>query len=109
MSAPRDPKSLRSLIALTLLACFSKGSHGPTAEVVGQIEATGYNGNTPKVQVSQVRLSLLGQIGVELPFVVKGKMTADQKTQLDRLLSRKFNIDKSKALLKDYRKSLAAA
>ena len=97
MSAPRQSQSLRTLIALSLLACFSKGNHGPTAKIVEEIEAEGYNPNTLKVQIAQVRNGLLKLMGIEVPEA-KGKLTPDQKTALDRRLANPFVKAKAKRL-----------
>ena len=125
MAQPRNPKSLRSIIASLLLACFSKGSHGPTAEVVAKVptykngnlkvrkpkldvertKTHGYNDNTLKVQIAQVRLALLAKVGVELPFEVKGRMSEEQKMILDK----KLNNPEVKSLARRLRKEYAKA
>ena len=114
MSAPRQPQSLRTLIALTLLSSFAKGNHGPTAKVITDLandgtdtkhlKKEGYNLNTLKVQIAQVRNCLLSLMGIELPFVVRGKMTAEQKAVLDKRLANNFVRVKAQRLQAEYRK-----
>ena len=75
----RNPARLRPEIAVLLLESFSRGSYGPTSDVVAQVNPVGYNSNTVKVQASQVRIYLLEKIGVKLPFKMgRGRMRTNR-------------------------------
>ena len=105
MSASKNPKSLRSLLTLELLAAFAKGSSGVTSEIVDALEVSGYNSNTAKVQVAQIRLCLLEKLGVELPFEPRGRMSHEQKKVLDSRLQNPTVKAAARQLLKHYFKA----
>ena len=125
MAQPRNPNSLRSILSCLLLNCFSRGSHGPTAEVIAEVpkfkngnlrvkkskmevektDRKEYNENTLKVQVAQCRVHLLGKIGIALPFEVRGRMTEEQKAILDKKLNHASYKAKAQELLKEYAKA----
>jgi len=85
--APRDPKSLRSLVRETLIDLMLKGSHGEVEEVEEVVSGAGYHDLTLPVQVSQVRNELLKKLKVERK-AHRGALTNEDKDSLRKQLSR---------------------
>jgi hypothetical protein len=83
-----DPNGMRHAIRLGLLVLFAKGKHGTVSEVLDTIEiGVGYNPNTAKVQVAQVRKVLLAELKVNTGQV-KGRLTAAQIEAIERQLGK---------------------
>ena len=70
---PIEPNSMRTLIRSEMLNAMLRGSHGPVDEIAEAIEHEGYNPNTIKVQVAQVRGEILAEVGIEIS--IRGRMS----------------------------------